>query len=132
MSYTQTLAPKLPLSFDDKYGYAMLLKVRETTKQNLKCLLLTSPGERVMIPEFGVGLKKYLFQNAGPELKVNLKIKIRQQVQKYMPFLNIENCTVLFGDEIGSSDSETLFVSLRYSIQSVAATDVLDISIKND
>ena len=85
-----------------------------------------------MYPEFGVGLKKYLFQTSGQELKINLKLKIRQQIKKYMPFISVENCTILFGSEIRSDASETLFVSLRYSIQSVGATDVLDIAIKND
>tara|TARA_B100001094_G_scaffold318301_1_gene361681 strand:- start:2308 stop:2706 length:399 start_codon:yes stop_codon:yes gene_type:complete len=132
MSYVQTLAPALPLSLSDKTGYVMLTKVRETTRQNLKCLMLTGPGERVMFPEFGVGLKKYLFQAAGQELKINLKLKIRQQINKYMPFISVEKCTVLFGSEIGPDSSETLFVSLQYSIQSVGATDVLDIAIKND
>ena len=28
-------------------------------KQNLKMLILTNPGERVMDPEFGVGIKQF-------------------------------------------------------------------------
>ena len=57
MSQINTLAPRLPLTIDSKFGYEMLVTIRQTTKQNLKCLLLTAPRERMMDPEFGVGLK---------------------------------------------------------------------------
>ena len=79
MSRIRTLAPRLPLNPNNKFGYDMLSTIRGTTKQNFKCLMLTSPGERVMDPEFGVGLKQYLFENFSPELRVDLKTNIRQQ-----------------------------------------------------
>ena len=135
MSYFQTLAPRLPLNLGGKVGYEMMTNIRQTTKQILKCLLLTAPGERTMIPDFGVGLKKFLFQNYGPELKSNVKVNIRQQVQRYMPFIGIENCKILFGNEVGSSsgeESNTLFISIKYIIKSYAIVDSLDVTIKND
>jgi len=89
MSSINTLAPRLPLAIDSKFGYDMLVSVRQTTQQNLKCLLLTAPNERMMDPEFGVGLKRYLFENGSPQLNTDIKIRIRQQVKKYMPFITI-------------------------------------------
>jgi hypothetical protein len=42
------------------YGVSDLTSVVD---QNIKMTLLTSPGERVFDSNFGVGLKRYLFEN---------------------------------------------------------------------
>ena len=110
----------------------MLSTIRGTTKQNLKCLMLTSPGERVMDPEFGVGLKQYLFENFGPEIRVDLKTNIRQQIGTYLPFVKIKNIRILFGDDFDSPNYNKLFVSIEYFIQSTSKLDVLNLTVKND
>ena len=53
----------LPLCRDTTDGFVMIKKFKTLVRQNLKMLILTVPGERIMDPEFGVGLKTYLFQN---------------------------------------------------------------------
>ena len=55
------LSPKLPLTKDPQDGYALNKEYVELVQQNLKMILLTAPGERIMEPEFGVGLRNYLF-----------------------------------------------------------------------
>ena len=136
MAYIHTISPRLPISSDNRFGYSMLVNMRQAISQNLKCLLLTAPGERVMDPSFGVGLKKYLFQNYGPEVVKNLKVNIRQQVSKYMPFVSIQSAEVSFGDDLenivtipDSTDSNKLYVSVRYIVQSVGISDVLNIAL---
>ncbi len=56
-------APTLPLSQDDENGYQLIQTAIGVVKQNLRMLLLTNPGERIMMPDFGVGIKTYLFAN---------------------------------------------------------------------
>lgn len=53
----------LPVSRNSIDGFTMLKDFNRVVKQNLKMLLLTNPGERVMIPSFGVGLKRMIFEN---------------------------------------------------------------------
>ena len=54
---------KTPVSISPEDGFYTLTKnVRENAKQSLKMIVLTSPGERVMNPQFGVGIKQYLFE----------------------------------------------------------------------
>ena len=57
------IAPKLPLQLDEVDGYRLTKTIKETVQQNLKMIVLTSPGERIMNPDFGVGLRNYLFRN---------------------------------------------------------------------
>ena len=57
------LSPKLPLSIDEIDGLATNKDFREVARQNLKMIVLTSPGERIMIPNFGVGIRNFLFES---------------------------------------------------------------------
>jgi uncharacterized protein len=133
MAYTQTLAPQLPLSVDSVFGYSMLETVRQTVQQNLKCLVLTARGERVMDPEFGVGIKKYLFENQGSETKTEIKINIRQQVAKYMPYIEIKQADVFYGSEISEdSNPNRINVSITYLVQSVGIGDILNLAFEDD
>lgn len=133
MSYTQTISPRLPLSNNDRYGYSMLVTMRQSISQNLKCLMLTAPGERIMDPAFGVGLNKYVFQNFGPELVKNIKTNIRQQVSKYMPFVNIKDAEIVFGETStenpDSNNANKVFVKIEYIVQSIGISDVLNLNL---
>ena len=52
----------LPLLRSSNDGFEMLKTIKETVKQNLKTIILTNPGERIMDPEFGVGIRRFLFE----------------------------------------------------------------------
>ena len=56
-------APKLPLEFGDG-GMESYTddEIKEIIKQNFKMVIMTNPGERIMIPDFGVGIRRYLFE----------------------------------------------------------------------
>ena len=47
-------APKLPLTQDSGDGFTLIKDFETMIRQNLKMLILTIPGERVMDPEYGV------------------------------------------------------------------------------
>tara|TARA_R110001606_G_scaffold15039_5_gene62362 strand:- start:564 stop:956 length:393 start_codon:yes stop_codon:yes gene_type:complete len=100
------LSPKLPLAKDPQDGYALNKEYVELVQQNLKMILLTAPGERIMEPEFGVGLRNYLFQNNTKQTQRVIDSKIREQVALYMPF--VEVISVQFSaifDESGTNEN---------------------------
>lgn len=84
------ISPKLPISKSTTDGYALTKTFLESSRQNLKNLILTIPGERMMIPDFGVGIKRFLFQNHGPAVYSEIHSRIMNQVNTYMPFIAIE------------------------------------------
>lgn len=72
----------LPLEQDNTdMFYALTKSIKQNTKQNVKMLLLTAPGERIMFPDYGVGLRNFLFENS-PESAIISRIK--SQVRKYL------------------------------------------------
>jgi len=115
----------LPLELDSGDGFVMIKSLKSLIKQNLKMLLLTDPGERVMEPNFGVGLKTYLFENYGTGVEGAIDSKIREQVNIYLPAITI--LKIAFG--LADPDNNRLAFSVIYSIPNIDANDFLEITI---
>ena len=115
------ISPRLPLSRDYGYGYGMNMTIKDTVRQNLTNLLLTVPGERIMDPRFGVGLKKYLFENQGALVSSHIEGKIREQVGIYMGFLGINEINITDSDETPN----LLHLSISYTIIPLNLNDQL-------
>jgi len=120
------LSVKLPLMLDPTDGYALNKTYKELVQQNLKMLILTSPGERMMDPLFGVGLRQFLFEQNTPISWGNIEARINTQVAKYMPFVKV--IRVDFGklDDNPAIKDNTLTVSLVYKIIPLDSVDNLE------
>jgi phage baseplate assembly protein W len=113
----QGISPKIPLSYDVIDGpYRLNRTLGETIKQNFKNMVLTMPGERVMIPEFGVGLYGYLFENVNGNTFDALVERLTEQTQTYMPMINLQNIDFLTSDEDPSLSFNEVRVSIKYNI----------------
>jgi len=119
------LSPKLPLT-SNKIHYDMIFDIRENVKQNFKNLVLTAPGERIMLPDFGVGLRNYLFDLNKEVVFAEIKTSIEQQVDTYMPFLDIDSIDLM---ESAEQKEQTLALRIRYSIPDIQITDELFINL---
>jgi phage baseplate assembly protein W len=115
----------LPIMYDSTDGFQMLKKIRDVVKQNFKMLVLTNPGERVMEPDFGVGLKKYLFENYGHGTYQAIDTRIRKQVARYLPVVSINE--INFGQT--GIESNILDVSIHYTIPAIAESDLIEFTI---
>lgn len=116
------ISPVIPLQKDDVDGFYSLTKtLAKNVQQNLKNLVLTAPGERVMIPDFGVGLRNYLFENNPVYTQSQITEKINEQVARYMPFVSIKNINFIGDDE------QILALELLYFIPSA---DLYDLTLK--
>jgi len=83
------IAVRLPLARSQTDGFDLVQDYRNLAQQNLKMLVLTVPGERMMDPEFGVGARQFLFEQMTPETTSAFKSRLLQQQQKYLPYLTI-------------------------------------------
>ena len=127
-------APKLPLRRDPNTGYEMLDKLTEVVKQNFKMLMLTMPGEKVMNPDFGVGLYQYLFEQIPSEqLQDKIRGRIVDQTVRYLPYISIKNMAFETSDSSPlTTGYKTLFVRIEYYIKSLNASDVLEVSVSEN
>ena len=126
-----SLAVAVPLALDSKNGFDMIESFKRLIKQNLKMLLLTAPGERMMDPFYGVGLRRYLFEQDTADLKKDLRQKINVQVQRYMPHINIQAITYMSPDDRfhPGMRANSLQLRISYSIPSMKEIAFLDIEV---
>jgi hypothetical protein len=120
-----SLALKIPFSQDSTNGFTMIDDFREMIKQNFKMLLLTNPGERLMEPSYGVGLKKYLFSNFDEATFNAIETQIRQQIKIYMPVIQIQEITF----DSSEIDTNILQATIKYAIPTLNYKDLLEITI---
>jgi len=120
-----TLGVKLPITKNDIYGYTMIYNIPDLIRQNLKMLVLTNPGERVMIPDFGVGIQTYLFENFSNEVYIDIENALRKQASKYLPVVSIQK--VIFDDS--APDSNKLSIAIHYTIPAINIKDLLEFTI---
>ncbi len=122
-------SPKLPLTTDPDDGYTLNKTLKQVARQNFKMLVLTTPGERVMDPSFGVGIRSYLFENNTPATHGQIDARIREQASKYLPYIQVQKIT--FNSPLGDSNiaDNYLGVSIEYSIKRLNIGDVLEIPI---
>ena len=114
-----TIGVALPL--DETNMFKGTETTSEQSKTNLLSLLLTYPGERINLPNYGIGLKQLVF-----ETKIDLpslKDKIENQVEFYLPNLKIREVTTT-----RSEDEHTIFISITYSVRSTGETDTIQIN----
>ena len=117
------LSIALPLSLDPLDGpYKTNKTLEEVADQNLKMIILTAPGERVMNPEFGVGVRNYLFEQETPFLVDEIRNNIKNQVERYASFVKIQKLNINI-----DSDNGVLFVQIKYAVP--AAGIVSDLTI---
>jgi len=125
---------RLPFVRDGVYGFGTLTNINSVAKQNLKMVLLTVPGERIMDPNFGVGLKKFLFEPLNQKTMGRIESKIKKQARKYLPYINISsvNFTSAGKSESPSSyenmDPNFLGISIRFKVIPSGADSILNLN----
>lgn len=123
------LSVKLPLSYETGKGYDMNTNYLNMAKQNLKMVILTEPGERIMMPNFGVGVKRRLFENQ--KTVETIRGAILEQASKYVPYVTITNISI-FKDENQNTNfyDNSLNISISFFVKNFGLTDTLNIQIR--
>lgn len=72
----------LPM-INSQYGYFNpTMYTRDQIRSNIKNLILTQTGQRLMNVQFGTGLNKLLFQNADAQTGRAILTQIQQSIKK--------------------------------------------------
>jgi len=94
---------------------------KEQVKSNLINVLLTEPGERVNLPNFGVGLKNLLFETSIDT--ANLEARIDNQVQIHIPEITLISAETNF-----SPDEHILYIKITYRYNPSNEVDAIQLN----
>jgi|TARA_R110000796_G_scaffold249516_1_gene377390 phage baseplate assembly protein W len=100
---------KFPLDYSPEGFFYKTKTILEQAKSNMRNLLLTSKGERVMQPEFGSTLTDIIFDQ-GTDIPNRVDESIREATSSWLPYININDIVVIQGD------SNIVDVSIDFSV----------------
>lgn len=120
------LAPLLPLSEDPIDGfYTPIRDYRTLVIQNFKMLLLTSPGEKMMNPDFGIGMRNFLFEPNVSQTYGSIVSRINSQVDKYLPYITITDISFISSEDDDSLPPNYLQIPITFSVQAIGIVEVI-------
>ncbi len=129
MSAREGISVALPLVYSDLDGpYRLNKNLKEVVVQNFKNLVLTSPGERIMLPDFGCGLRQLLFDNIKSNYQSIITGKINTQVERYMPFVILEDITFSTSENNSSLSPNQLSIFITITIMPLNEQATLEIN----
>jgi phage baseplate assembly protein W len=97
---------------------------KDAIKNNLINFFLTNPGERYMNPNFGGGLREFIFVQINNNNFDFLLEDIRQKISNYFPNVNIKNLQIF---QINNSNG--IKIKLDYNILNTNIEDNLEIEL---
>jgi phage baseplate assembly protein W len=96
---------------------------RQAVKNNLINYFLTNPGERPGNPEFGGGLRKFIFEQISTGTLEFLKEDIQSKIATQFPNIVLVNLNVLT-----NPDYNSVTVEIYYSIANTGTSDNLTLN----
>lgn len=71
----------------------------ELVRQSIETILDTEPGERIMLPGFGCGLRRYLMEPNTLTTRTAMREDISDALSRWEPRIQLTNVAVTPGDD---------------------------------
>jgi phage baseplate assembly protein W len=105
-----------PFRIDASSRQAAQTTYEAHVEQMIRQVLLTSPGERADLPEFGCGLRQLIFAPHSDALDATTQIVVLQALNKWLSDqIQVQKVRVVPPDETG--DEAQLLVQIEYILK---------------
>lgn len=88
-------------------------------RNSLYNLFTTTPGEKILTPDYGLDLRQYLFVPATVEIGENIRDEIYRQVRIFEPRVKVHNIHIKIMEDVNEFD-----ISIYYSVPTLNITGV--------
>jgi|TARA_R110000772_G_scaffold43845_3_gene100966 phage baseplate assembly protein W len=95
-------------------GFRQTYNTTDQIKSNIKNLLLTQKGERILQPEFGSGLQSILFDFNDDDVATKIEDTINEAFEMWLPYVTIADIVVEQTDEL--KDRNRVSISLKFQV----------------
>lgn len=102
----------LSIKFDDS-RFGNKVRGQEMARAQVSQILLTAPGERVMLPDFGVDIDRFLFEQITPEVLKELRDEILGQIAEYAQNLEV----VSYQSQVSESNNGSNQLTIRLVVR---------------
>lgn len=102
--------PAFPVHPDVVRGSLVMRAGAEKVRESIELILRTEPGERVMRPQFGCGLRQYLMEPNSVATRAGLERVVTAALEAYEPRIALTDVTALPGE-----DPALVLLTIRYT-----------------
>jgi len=113
------------LPFSGQAVFNSTFQTKDAIKTNLINYFLTGKGERYLNPTFGTELRNLMFENINQDMISRVKSSVQRGLSEFFPRINPTDFKVL-----GTPDSNTVTLVLKYSIQDTNIQDEVVINFE--
>lgn len=104
---------KFPLQVDAR-GRITTARYEQRIEESLYLILSTSPGERVMMPDFGCGMHELVFAPNNAATRTMVIDQVRRALIDYEPRIDVLNVNA----ETSEGEANLLLIRIDYRIRS--------------
>ena len=116
-----------PFRIDPASGQAAQTDYATHVEQMIRQILLTTPGERADLPEFGCGLRQMVFAPHSDALDTTTQILVQQALNRWLPNeIVVQKVTVGPGPQ---GEEDELLVQIAYTLVETQTSQQLAILV---
>ena len=116
-------------SRDDGGGDWKIVKGKKLIRQHIKQLALTDLGERVMRPQYGMGLRRFLFEQLDQQLANELRNIILLNMRENLLFVEVLRLKVFSSEDVSPAGGRAITIELTCRIKDPTQT-VFDTTVE--
>jgi phage baseplate assembly protein W len=102
-----------PPTFSRGMASVDMVSDEKDIRESLWILFSTSPGERIMLPEYGCNVWLLVFRGINTAFKTQVAVAIRQSVLNWEPRIDVDDVTVVPDPNVAG----LVVVTLSYTIR---------------
>tara|TARA_Y100001972_G_scaffold17508_1_gene19491 strand:+ start:2292 stop:2780 length:489 start_codon:yes stop_codon:yes gene_type:complete len=72
----------------------------ESIQNSIANALLTSPGQKILNPEFGIDLRRFIFEPVSPFTQLEIEADINESLPLFEPRIELENVEVIANEDL--------------------------------
>jgi uncharacterized protein len=116
-----------PFSINQNSGQAAQAAYGTHVDQMIRQVLLTNPGERIDLPEFGCGLRQLLFAPNSDALQATARLIVQQNLSRWLAGqINVVDVSVLSGPD---GDQSQIVVQVSYLLIETQSQQITEVTI---
>jgi phage baseplate assembly protein W len=98
----------------------------ENIRESIRIILTTEPGERLMLPAFGAGLQRFLFEPNTVTTHRRIEEAVTKSLERWEPRIKVSEVDVAPDPE----DGRAAVVNVRYTLVANRAADQMSLRVQ--
>jgi hypothetical protein len=94
-------------------------------RESIRVILMTEPGERLRLPEFGAGLGRFLFEPNNLATHTRLRQRIAEALQRWEPRVQVEDVDV----QADRVDPQAAVATITYRLVATQALERVALAV---